>query len=129
MLNKSCIVYPICPSRRRRPDKSIGVHMNLTGAILCLHVSFLLGCLWAWLEGGGWPCKVFGALLHWSLLGTWTWMAIEGFHLYILLVRVFNVYIRKYLLKVSLVGWGECSELILTVMIGFYWLTNIKSII
>ena len=83
--------------------------MNLTGAILCLHLSFLLGCLWAWLEGGGWACQVFGALLHWSLLGTWTWMAIEGFHLYILLVRVFNVYIRKYLLKLGLVGWGEYS--------------------
>ncbi|CAL8404481.1 unnamed protein product [Boreogadus saida] len=100
--------------QRRRPDKSIGVHMNLTGAILCLHVSFLLGCLWAWLEGGGWPCKVFGALLHWSLLGTWTWMAIEGFHLYILLVRVFNVYIRKYLLKVSLVGWGVPTVIVVT---------------
>ena len=47
-------------------------------------------------------------------------MAIEGYHLYILLVKVFNVYIRKYLLKLSLVGWGECSELIMTVMIGFY---------
>ncbi|CAL8246752.1 unnamed protein product [Lota lota] len=108
----SLIIYTCL--QNRRPDKSIGVHMQLTGAILCLHLSFLLGCLWAWLEGGGWACKVFGALLHWSLLGTFTWTAIEGFHLYILLVRVFNIYIRKYLLKLSLVGWGVPTVIVVT---------------
>ncbi|XP_056135105.1 adhesion G-protein coupled receptor G5-like [Lampris incognitus] len=95
--------------QQRRPEKSISVHMQLTGALLCLHISFLLSKLWVWLEvddEDGWGCKVLGFLLHWSLLATFSWTALEGFHLYLLLVQIFNIYIRRYLLKLSLLGWG-----------------------
>lgn len=54
-------------------------------------------------------CRALGLILHWSLLASISWMALEGFHLYLLLVRVFNIYVRRYLLKLSLVGWGEWS--------------------
>lgn len=84
--------------------------MHLTGSLLCLHLSFLLCSLWVWLmkeQEAGWVCRGLGLFLHWSLLATFTWMALEGFHLYLLLVRVFNIYVRRYLLKLSLVGWGE----------------------
>ncbi|XP_067351092.1 adhesion G protein-coupled receptor G3-like [Channa argus] len=95
--------------QRRRPEKAIGVHMHLTGALFCLHLSFLLSSFWVWLLDGnveGRVCWMLGFFLHWSLLASLTWMALEGFHLYLLLVRVFNIYVRKYLLKLSLVGWG-----------------------
>lgn len=81
--------------------------MQLTGALLSLHLSFLLSGWWAWHGAEGHVCLALGLLLHWALLSTFTWMAIEGFHLYVLLVRVFNIYITKYLLKLSLVGWGK----------------------
>ncbi|XP_031702760.1 adhesion G protein-coupled receptor G3-like isoform X3 [Anarrhichthys ocellatus] len=74
---------------------------------ICLH--FLLCCFWVWQlneKEDDWVCRGLGLLLHWSLLATFTWTALEGFHLYLLLVRVFNIYIRRYLLKLSLVGWG-----------------------
>ncbi|XP_040898551.1 adhesion G-protein coupled receptor G1-like isoform X2 [Toxotes jaculatrix] len=103
----SLIIY-IC-LQRRRPEKSISVHMQLTGALLCLHFSFLLSCFWVWLmkeNMEGWVCQFLGLFLHWSLLATISWTALEGFHLYLLLVRVFNIYVRRYLLKLSLVGWG-----------------------
>lgn len=58
-------------------------------------------------EDEGWICRGLGLLLHWSLLATFMWMALEGFHLYMLLVKVFNIYIKKYVLKLSLVAWGE----------------------
>uniref|UniRef100_UPI0037E98945 adhesion G-protein coupled receptor G1-like n=1 Tax=Semicossyphus pulcher TaxID=241346 RepID=UPI0037E98945 len=101
------IVY-IC-LQRRRPEKTVGVHMHLTGALLCLHLSFLLCSFWTWQlneDEEGWVCRGLGLFLHWSLLATFTWMALEGFHLYLLLIRVFNIYIRRYLLKLSMVGWG-----------------------
>ncbi|XP_035537888.1 adhesion G-protein coupled receptor G1-like isoform X2 [Morone saxatilis] len=103
----SLIIY-IC-LQRRRPEKAIGVHMHLTGAVLCLHLGFLLSCFWVRLVNEteeGWVCRGLGLFLHWSMLATFSWMALEGFHLYLLLVRVFNIYVRRYLLKLSLVGWG-----------------------
>ena len=106
--------YSVCclSFRKRRPEKVIGVHMQLSGALLCLHLSFLLCCFWVWLfnkEEEDWVCRFLGLFLHWSLMATFCWTALEGFHLYLLLVQVFNIYVRRYLLKLSLVGWGEWS--------------------
>ncbi|XP_064779511.1 adhesion G protein-coupled receptor G3-like [Oncorhynchus masou masou] len=95
--------------RKRSSEQSIGIHVHLTGALLFLHLSYLLSEWWVWHEADGAEgrvCLAFGLMLHWALLSTFTWLAIEGFHLYMLLVRVFNVYVRKYLLKLSLFGWG-----------------------
>ncbi|XP_076003100.1 adhesion G-protein coupled receptor G1 [Genypterus blacodes] len=103
------IIY-ICLQRQHQ-EKAIGVHIHLTGALLCLHLSFVLSNLWALLrdedeDKEGWVCGMLGLSLHWSLLATFSWMALEGFHLYLLLVKVFNIYVRRYLLKLSMVGWG-----------------------
>ncbi|XP_062327963.1 adhesion G-protein coupled receptor G5-like isoform X2 [Osmerus eperlanus] len=92
--------------RKGHLEHSVGVHVQLNVALLCLHLFFLVGSLWAWLGYEGRVCEALGLLLHYSLLATFSWMAIEGFHLYLLLVRVFNIYIRRYLLKLCLVGWG-----------------------
>ncbi|XP_044000145.1 adhesion G protein-coupled receptor G3-like [Gambusia affinis] len=94
---------------RRRSEKALSIHMQLTGALLCLHLGFLTGSFWTFLldeNKYSWVCGGLGLFLHWSLLATVTWVAVEGFHLYLLLIRVFNVYVRRYLLKLCLVGWG-----------------------
>lgn len=86
------------------------MHLHLTGALLCLHLSFLLSSCWVSVlnvADEDWICKGLGLLLHWSLMATFLWMAVEGLHLYLLLVRVFNIYIKRYVLKLSLVAWGE----------------------
>ena len=110
--------------RRRRPEKAISVHMQLTGALLCLHISFLLCSFWLLLNKGveDRVCQFLGLFLHWSFLAAFSWMALEGFHLYLLLVRVFNIYVRRYLLKLSLVGWGEWC------LAGTVFLLNIKGV-
>ncbi|XP_010879955.3 adhesion G-protein coupled receptor G1 isoform X2 [Esox lucius] len=95
--------------RKRHSEHSTGIHVQLTGALLFLHISYLLSEWWVWYKAGsseGRVCLAFGMILHWALLSTFTWSAIEGFHLHVLLVRIFNIYVRKYLLKLSLVGWG-----------------------
>ncbi|XP_058017553.1 adhesion G-protein coupled receptor G5-like, partial [Ahaetulla prasina] len=40
-------------------------------------------------------------------------MAIEGFHLYLLVIKVYNSYIRRYLLKLCAAGWGFPGVIIL----------------
>ncbi|XP_057688089.1 adhesion G protein-coupled receptor G3-like [Corythoichthys intestinalis] len=94
---------------KRQPDRAIGLHTHLTVALLCLHSCFLLSCWWAErlaAQASDWLCGALGLVLHWSLLATVCWSALEGFHLYLLLVRVFNIYVRRYLLKLSVLGWG-----------------------
>uniref|UniRef100_A0A3B4ADZ2 Adhesion G protein-coupled receptor G3 n=1 Tax=Periophthalmus magnuspinnatus TaxID=409849 RepID=A0A3B4ADZ2_9GOBI len=99
-------------SSRRRPEKALGIHIQLAGAMLCLHQSFLVSSLVLWYIpelGNGRLCKALGLILHWSLLATLSWAVLEGFHLYLLLIRVFNIYVRKYVLKISVFGWVVCA--------------------
>ncbi|XP_075366371.1 adhesion G-protein coupled receptor G1 isoform X2 [Mycteria americana] len=51
-------------------------------------------------------CRAGGLFLHFSLLSCLTWMGIEGYNLYRLVIEVFNAYHDHFLLKLCLVGWG-----------------------
>ncbi|XP_036442517.1 adhesion G protein-coupled receptor G3-like isoform X2 [Colossoma macropomum] len=97
------IVLFLC-HRKSKAEHSVIIHVQLTGSLLLLHLFYLASSIWSEPEWA--VCQALGLMLHWALLATFTWTAIEGFHLYLLLVRVFNIYIRRYLLKLSLVGWG-----------------------
>ncbi|KAL7866485.1 hypothetical protein AOLI_G00142990 [Acnodon oligacanthus] len=98
--------------RNIKAEHSVIIHMQLTASLFLLHFFFLASSFWSKAEGAA--CLSLGLILHWALLGTLTWTAIEGFHLYLLLVQVFNIYVRRYTLKLSLVGWGVPT---ITVMI------------
>ena len=80
------------------------MHISLAVALILLNGHFIMNVLVVNVQTA---CIYVAVLLHYSLLATFTWTAIEGFHLYLLLLRVFNIYIRRYLLKLSLVGWGR----------------------
>lgn len=97
--------------RTIRADLSMKVHINLAIALILLNVHLLPSQAVAALPSNG-LCFYMALVLHYSLLATFTWMALEGFHLYLLLVRVFNIYIRKYLLKLCLVGWGVPAAIV-----------------
>lgn len=51
-------------------------------------------------------CISVAAFLHYFLLVSITWMGLEAFHMYLSLVKVFNTYVRKYILKFCIIGWG-----------------------
>lgn len=80
--------------------------MNLSTSLLFLNVVFLLD---GWLASLHirWLCLAVAALLHYFLLTSFTWMGLESLHMYIALVKVFNTYIRRYILKFCIVGWGK----------------------
>uniref|UniRef100_A0A672R6P8 Adhesion G protein-coupled receptor G3 n=1 Tax=Sinocyclocheilus grahami TaxID=75366 RepID=A0A672R6P8_SINGR len=99
---------------KKQCEHSVIIHMQLSGSLFLLHTSFLCSVWFSGQRDIDSVCQALGLLLHWCLLATFTWTAIEGFHLYLLLVRVFNIYIKRYLLKLSLVGWGVPT---ITVMI------------
>jgi membrane-anchored protein YejM (alkaline phosphatase superfamily) len=89
-------------------------------ALLCLNLTFLINDSLASLGVHG-LCVATAAATHYSLLCTLTWFSLEGFHLYLLIIRVFNIHINRYLLKLGLVGWGECSKSMgRTSMTGLY---------
>ncbi|KAM3624971.1 uncharacterized protein V6R79_004564 [Siganus canaliculatus] len=91
--------------RNSRKDSSISIHVSLSAALLILNGSFLT-TEWAATLDSDWVCMFIAALMHYSLLCCFTWMAVEALHLYLLLIKVFNTYYKHYLLKLSLAGWG-----------------------
>ncbi|KAM9860589.1 adhesion G-protein coupled receptor G2 [Aulostomus maculatus] len=91
--------------RSIKADVSMRVHVSLAVALILLNLHFLPSQAVA--AGSSTAFCFYMALsLHYSLLASFSWMALESFHLYLLLVRVFNIYIRRYMLKLSLVGWS-----------------------
>ncbi|XP_032263663.1 adhesion G-protein coupled receptor G6 isoform X1 [Phoca vitulina] len=88
--------------RRDYPSKIL---MNLSTALLFLNLLFLLDGWIASFHVEG-LCTAVAVLLHFFLLATFTWMGLEAIHMYIALVKVFNTYIRRYILKFCIIGWG-----------------------
>ncbi|XP_070468048.1 adhesion G-protein coupled receptor G5 isoform X3 [Equus przewalskii] len=101
---------------RRQRDSITRIHMNLHASVLLLNVAFLLSPTLAVTPVPGSVCAALAAVLHFALLSCLTWMAIEGFNLYLLLGRVYNIYIRRYVLKLCAVGWGVPAFLVLLVL-------------
>ncbi|XP_077076252.1 adhesion G-protein coupled receptor G6 isoform X17 [Siphateles boraxobius] len=94
--------------RRDYPSKIL---MNLSTSLLFLNMVFLLdGWLASYdIEG---LCVAVAVFLHFFLLTSFTWMGLESIHMYIALVKVFNTYIRRYILKFCIVGWGVPAAIV-----------------
>ncbi|XP_052022822.1 adhesion G-protein coupled receptor G5 isoform X2 [Apodemus sylvaticus] len=102
---------------RKQRDSTTRIHMNLQGSVLLLNATFLLSSRMAPPTVSRPVCTVLAAALHYALLSSLTWMAIEGFNLYLLLGHVYNVYIRRYLLKLCGLGWGFPALLVLLLLV------------
>ncbi|NXO06011.1 AGRG1 protein, partial [Oriolus oriolus] len=92
-------------SKQRDQITSMHIHMNLLVAIFLLDVNFLISEHLA-ASGSEAVCRAGGLFLHFTLLSCLTWMGIEGYNLYRLVIEVFNAYHDHFLLKLRLVGWG-----------------------
>ncbi|XP_061667928.1 adhesion G-protein coupled receptor G6 isoform X2 [Syngnathoides biaculeatus] len=99
--------------RRDYPSKIL---MNLSASLLLLNMSFLLNGWLSWQRGEA-LCLAAAALLHYFLLTSFTWMGLESVHMYIALVKVFNTYVHRYILKFCLVGWGIPGVLVGLVLV------------
>lgn len=72
-------------------------------------------------------CTAIAALLHYFLLGTFTWNGLSATQLYFLLIRTMKPLPRHFIVIISLVGWGV-PAIIVGVTIGIiYALSGNKS--
>nr|XP_055070165.1 adhesion G-protein coupled receptor G5-like [Misgurnus anguillicaudatus] len=94
-----------------RKEVSRRIHVSLSAALILLNISFMLS-EWAATLKMNEVCVFIAVTIHYSLLCCFTWMAIEALHLYLLLVRVFNIHIKHYMVKLSLIGWGVPALLV-----------------
>ncbi|XP_012507146.1 PREDICTED: G-protein coupled receptor 64 isoform X4 [Propithecus coquereli] len=107
--------------RRDYPSKIL---IQLCAALLLLNLVFLLDSWIALYKTRG-LCISVAVFLHYFLLVSFTWMGLEAFHMYLALVKVFNTYIRKYILKFCVVGWGVPAvvvTIVLTISLDNYGL-------
>ncbi|XP_051034850.1 adhesion G-protein coupled receptor G2 [Phodopus roborovskii] len=98
--------------RRDYPSKIL---IQLCAALLLLNLVFLLDS-WIALYNARGFCISVAVFLHYFLLVSFTWMGLEAFHMYLALVKVFNTYIRKYILKFCIVGWGVPAMVVTIVL-------------
>ncbi|KAL0967443.1 hypothetical protein UPYG_G00252310 [Umbra pygmaea] len=98
--------------RRDYPSKIL---MNLSTSLLFLNMVFLLDGWLASFDMEG-LCVAVAIFLHFFLLTSFTWMGLESIHMYIALVKVFNTYIRRYILKFCIVGWGLPATIVAIVI-------------
>nr|XP_055070158.1 adhesion G-protein coupled receptor G2-like isoform X2 [Misgurnus anguillicaudatus] len=94
-----------------RKEVSTSIHVSLSAALFLLNISFMLS-EWAATLNINEVCVFIAVTIHYSLLCCFTWMAIEALHLYLLLVRVFNIRIKHYMVKLSVLGWGVPALLV-----------------
>ncbi|XP_041109911.1 adhesion G-protein coupled receptor G4-like [Polyodon spathula] len=88
-----------------RQDYPSKILMNLSAALLLLNLLFLLNT-WLASFGNHGMCICLAVTLHYSLLASFTWMLLAAVHMYFALVKVFNIYVRAYILKLCSIGWG-----------------------
>ncbi|XP_043937296.1 adhesion G-protein coupled receptor G2-like [Protopterus annectens] len=110
--------------RKLQVDDSTKIHINLCSALFLINISFLMN---GWLASFHIKslCILIAVIMHYSLLCCFTWMGIEGFHLYLLLVKVFNIYVRWYMVKLCVVGWG-IPAVVVTVVVSLQRYGNIS---
>uniref|UniRef100_A0A8C9RZY5 Adhesion G-protein coupled receptor G2 n=2 Tax=Scleropages formosus TaxID=113540 RepID=A0A8C9RZY5_SCLFO len=89
-----------------RKDIPSKILIQLCLALLLLNLVFLLDPWLALYPSATGLCICTAFFLHYFLLVSFTWMGLEAFHMYLALVKVFNTYVSRYMLKFSLVGWG-----------------------
>uniref|UniRef100_A0A2K5WWI2 Adhesion G-protein coupled receptor G4 n=1 Tax=Macaca fascicularis TaxID=9541 RepID=A0A2K5WWI2_MACFA len=88
-----------------RKDYPAKILINLCIALLVLNLVFLVNSWLSSFQKAG-VCITAAVALHYFLLVSFTWMGLEAVHMYLALVKVFNIYIPNYILKFCLVGWG-----------------------
>ncbi|XP_026184066.1 adhesion G-protein coupled receptor G2 [Mastacembelus armatus] len=103
-LSFTLLTYLLFEKLRRDIPSKILIHLCF--ALLLLNLVFLVDSWLALYTDTLGLCISTAWFLHYFLLVAFTWMGLGAVHMYLALVKVFNSYVPRYILKFSLVGWG-----------------------
>ncbi|XP_056284457.1 adhesion G protein-coupled receptor G3-like isoform X2 [Pseudoliparis swirei] len=90
--------------RRTKATTATIILIHLVSAMFLLNLTFLINNFVAKL-GNSLGCMIEAAFMHYFMLTTFTWFAVQAFHLCLNLYQGGHIVIRHYILKVSIPSW------------------------
>ncbi|XP_071497049.1 uncharacterized protein [Diadema antillarum] len=90
--------------RRLRASRPRRILLHFCISLLALYLVFLFGIDHA--SHRDRACLAVGALLHYFLLSTMMWMAVEALNMYLMIIRVFDEEGPCFLTKATVAAWG-----------------------
>ncbi|CAM4687801.1 unnamed protein product [Leuciscus chuanchicus] len=101
--------------RRAKATNSAHVLMNLFLALFLLNLAFLSNEYVARANSHS-ACKVMAGFMHYSLLASFSWFAVEALHLCLQMAK-HSVVIKHYILKISVAGWAPPAVVVSIIFI------------
>lgn len=102
--------------RKAKANKSTQILIQLVVAMFLLNLTFLTNNSVAQLKSPV-GCKIMAAVMHYSMLATFTWFAVEALHLCLQLYMAGKVTVHRYILKVSVITWALPSVVVIVLFI------------
>ncbi|XP_078030040.1 adhesion G protein-coupled receptor G3-like isoform X3 [Epinephelus lanceolatus] len=90
--------------RRTKASIATRILIHLVSALFLLNLTFLTNNYVAQLKSSV-GCKIMAALMHYFMLATFTWFAVQAFHICQQLYMGGKTIIRHYMIKVCITSW------------------------
>ncbi|XP_033097905.1 adhesion G-protein coupled receptor G6-like [Anneissia japonica] len=108
--------------RKRQPQK---IMVSLCVSLICLYTTFIFGVDTA--NPGTAGCKTVAVLLHYLLLTSVAWTAVEATNMYLYIIQVFDARKSHFMLISSTLAWGlPCVPPIVLLSIDISYYNNKK---
>ena len=102
-IEKGMTKFPFLTFRAPRKKLPARILMCLCMSLIVTLIVFLIGIT----RKQKMECAVFALLLHYSVLASFCWMAVEGYSLYRYFVKVIGHHVPGFLWKASIFAWGK----------------------
>ncbi|XP_031717542.1 adhesion G-protein coupled receptor G6-like [Anarrhichthys ocellatus] len=102
--------------RKTKASISTKILIHMVSAMFLLNLTFLLNNFVAKMDSSV-GCKSLAALMHYFMLATFSWFAVQAFHLGLQLYVGGKIVIRHYILKVSVTSWVLPSVVVIVLLI------------
>ncbi|XP_042245957.1 adhesion G-protein coupled receptor G2-like [Thunnus maccoyii] len=102
--------------RKNKTSKTTWLLIHLVLAMFMLNLTFLINSFVAKMKNSV-GCKIMAAFMHYFMLATFTWFAVQAFHLCLQLYTGGNISIHRYILKASITSWVLPSIVVIVLFI------------